>query len=197
MIPSAVREVAGAVLIAVLVISAVATGRTQDRLRADVETNADSASRIEQFLADVCKTSTAKNIDQAGRARECQLAQAGNIEETVPIAQPQQTRPVSKRQIEEVVDAYLDNRLRELPDQYRSDLRTAVVNYLRANPPKNGRDGKAAPPPTAQQIAAAVASYVAANPPPAGKDGKDGADGGPKKGPPPSRKKKKRTGRRR
>lgn len=178
MIPRPVRQIAGAVLIAVLVVTAFITGQTQDQLRADVATNADSVDRVEQILADVCTAAPAKNVTQSGRGRECQLAKAGKIEETVPVVQAQ-TRPVSKQQIEQVVDAYLDNRLRELPNQYRSDLRVAVVDYLRANPPKNGKDGKAAPPPTAQQIAAVVAAYVAAHPPPAGKDGKDGTDGKP------------------
>lgn len=176
-LPRWIRQVAGAVFIAVLAVSAIATGRTQDQLRADIDQNADSAGQIEKFFADVCAAAPAKNIAESGRVHECQLARAGKIEEAAPVVQPQVARPVSKRQIEEVVDAYLDNRLRELPDQYRGELRQAVVDYLRANPPKNGVNGKAAPPPSAQQIAAAVAAYVAAHPPPAGKDGKDGAEG--------------------
>lgn len=164
-------------LIAVLVVSAFATGRAQDRLRADVQTNADSVDRVEKILADVCKAAPDPTVAKAGRTSECKLAEQGKIEETVPVVQPPMTRQVSKQQIEDVVDSYLDNRLRELPNQYRAELRQSVVEYLRANPPKNGKDGKPAPPPTAQQIAPVVASYVAAHPPPAGKDGKPGSDG--------------------
>lgn len=40
-----------------------------------------------------------------------------------------------------------------------------------------GHDGKDADPMTAEQIAEAVADYLAANPPAAGKDGRDGKDG--------------------
>lgn len=176
-IPRWARQVAGAVFIAALVISAFATGRAQDRLRADVQTNANSVDRVEEILADVCKAAPAKNVDQSGRERECQLARAGKIEETVPVVQAPISRAVSRAQIEQVVDSYLDNRLRELPNQYRSDLRASVVAYLRANPPKNGANGKPGPPPSAQQIAAVVAAYVAAHPPPAGKDGERGKDG--------------------
>lgn len=175
-----VRDVAGLVLITALVVTAFVTGRQVDSLTADVQTNKDSVGKVEEILADVCKVAPDPSLVKAGRAAECKLAEQGKIEETVPVVTPKvRYQQVSRAQIEDVVDSYLDNRLRELPEQYRTELRASVVNYLRANPPKNGKDGKSAPPPTAAQIAPVVAAYVSANPPPAGKDGKPGADGTP------------------
>jgi hypothetical protein len=183
----AAREVAKVVFITALVVSAFITGRQMDDLRSDLavsssaaRTNKQSVVKSGEILADVCKAAPARNLKQAGREQECDKAKAGNIEEVVPVVEPQTRTQTSRQQIEQVVDAYLDNRLRELPGQYRDDLRRAVVDYLRANPPRNGRDGKdgkTGPAPTAAQIAPLVASYVAAHPPPAGKDGQDGADG--------------------
>lgn len=181
----ALRQAAGVVFIATLVVTAFATGRAQDGLRADVNvstsaarTNAQSVGKVEKILADVCKAASDKNVSKVGRADECKLAEAGKINQTVPVIQPQvRYQPVSRGQIEQVVDAYLENRLRELPDQYRAALRQDVVDYLKANPPKDGATGKTGPPPNAAQIAPVVASYVAAHPPPAAKDGKDGTNG--------------------
>jgi hypothetical protein len=180
-----VRQAASVVVIVVLVASAFLTGRNTDSLRADVntstsaaKTNAASVDKVETILADVCKAAPDKSVAQSGRADECKLAEAGKIDQKVPVVQPQvRYQPVSRSQIEQVVDAYLANRLQELPEQYRSALRQEVVAYLRQNPPKDGKDGAVGPPPSPAQIAPVVASYVAAHPPPAAKDGVDGKAG--------------------
>lgn len=184
------REAARYAIIAILAVTAFLTGRATDDLRADVvvsteaaNTNANSVKKVEKILADVCEAAPDKDVQKAGRNQECRLAKEGKIEVTVPVVTPQvrvQYEPVPAEEIERVVDTYLDNRLRELPDQYRTALRQAVVEYLRENPPPAGpagKDGAAGKPPTAAQIAQVVAQYVAANPPPAGRDGTDGKDG--------------------
>lgn len=183
-----VREPARVGLIAVLAVAAFIGARRMDVLASDVEsstsaarTNAQSVQKVEKMLADVCKAATDKTVRQAGRGNECRLAEAGNIEQAAPVVQPQvKSQQVSRQQLEQVVDAYLENRLKELPSEYRDDLRRAVVDHLRANPPAAGKDGtvgKTGPPPTPAQIAPVVAAYVSAHPPAAGKDGRDGTKG--------------------
>lgn len=52
-------------------------------------------------------------------------------------------------------------------------ITAAVAGYLQANPPQPGR------PPTVEEVRAAVAEYIAANPPAPGRDGTDGEPGRP------------------
>lgn len=181
-----VRRAATVVVVLILVVSAYVGGRQNDTIRAErdagvgaAETNAKSVDKVgNEILPDVCKAATAKRLQEAGRLRECQLATQGRIDQVVPVVTPQvMVERVSQKDIERVVDAYLSDYLTDLPAKYRADLRQSVVDYLTANPPKPGKDGTNAPPPSPASIAAAAASYLTANPPLPGKDGEKGAAG--------------------
>lgn len=166
----------------VLVVTAFIGGRQTDHLRqqrdingAAAQTNAESVSKAGEIIADVCNAAPAKSIKATGRTKDCQLAKAGKIDEVVPVITPQVTvQRVSQADIARAVDAYLDVYLKDLPARYRADLRQAVVDYLTANPPAAGKDGKPGPPPTAAVVAGAVVDYLQKNPPAPGKDGTAG-----------------------
>lgn len=178
-----VREVASVVVIATLVITAFLTGRQTDNREQVLatatdaaNTNATSVDKLGPILADVCKAATSKSIKATGRTKDCQRAESGKVREIVPVVEPPSlvVQQVSTARIEQVVDAYLKTYLTDLSAQYRDTMRQEVVAYLKANPPKNGKD---APAPTPVAIATAVAAYLAANPPVAGKDGVAGVEG--------------------
>lgn len=178
-----VRETARVAIIATLVVTAFLTGRQHDSreqvLATTVEaatTNATSVDKLGPILADVCKAATTTRIKATGREKDCKRAESGKVREIVPVVEPptQVVQQVSTERIEQVVDAYLKTYLTDLSTQYRDAMRDEVVAYLKANPPKNGKD---APAPSPVAIGAAVAAYLAANPPVAGKDGVDGIAG--------------------
>lgn len=181
-----VREAAGFAIIATLVVTAFLTGRQSDQKDAEIVTqataakaNATSVDKAGTILADVCKAAPDKSIKATGREQDCKLAESGKIREIVPVVEPQVRyvpQPVSTKQIETVVDAYLQTYLTDLSARYRAEMRQEVVAILKANPPKNGKD---APAPSPVAIGAAVAAYLAANPPKAGVDGVNGIDGKP------------------
>lgn len=181
-----VRRAATIAVVVILVVSAWIGGRQTDTIRSErdnaagaAETNANSVDTVgNKILPEVCKAATAKRLQAIGRYDECQLATQGKIDEVVPVVTPTvEVQQVSQKDIEKVVDAYLDDYLTDLPSLYREDLRREVVTYLTANPPKAGKDGKNAPPPSPVAIAAAVAQYLTAHPPVDGKDGTNGTDG--------------------
>jgi hypothetical protein len=190
-----VREIAQGAFIVVLVVSAVLTGRSVDalrddnrELRADVtegeiatNTNAESVEALETILADVCEAAPDRALQDGGVTTECRLAEAGNIEERLPVieATPSSPSAVSQDQVQQAVDSYLREYVSGLPDDYREQMRAAVTAYLFDNPPKDGRDGRDGRPPTDRQIAAAVAAYLAENPPPPGPEGAPGSPGSP------------------
>lgn len=64
-----------------------------------------------------------------------------------------------------------------LTSGYSASMQDAVARYLSRNPPPSGKDGKDAPKPTDQQIAAQVAAYLIAHPPADGADGHNGTAG--------------------
>lgn len=182
-----VRRAATVLVVVILVVSAYLGGRQTDTIRAErdtatgaAETNASSVDTVgNKILPDVCKAATAKRLQAIGRYDECQLATQGKIDQVVPVVTPPvvTVEQVTQKDIERVVDAYLSDYLADLPAKYRADLRQSVVDYLTANPPKPGKDGKPAPAPTPAAIGAAVATYLTANPPLPGKDGEDGPAG--------------------
>lgn len=178
-----IRRGATIAVVVALVVSAYLGGRQTDGLRderdnagAAAQTNAESTDKVgNEILADVCKAATPQKLKAIKRERECQLAEKGQIDKVVPIVTPQVTvERLSQADIEKVVDAYLADYLTDLPDKYRDALRSEVVAYLTANPPKPGKDGKPGPAPTAAAIGAAVATYLTQNPPLDGKDGTNG-----------------------
>lgn len=182
-----VVETARVLVIGTLVVTAFLSGRQSDQKDADIatsteaaKTNAASVDLSGTILADVCKAAEDKAIKATGREKDCRLAESGKIREVVPVVDPPQVRyvnqPVSNERIEQVVDAYLKTYLTDLSAEYRAALRAEVVAYLKANPPKNGKD---APAPTPVAIGAAVAAYLAANPPKAGEQGIQGIPGDP------------------
>lgn len=172
------------VLILVLVVTAFLSGRKSDGQEQALattaqaaNTNASSVDKAGTILADVCKAAPDKSIKATGREKDCKLAESGKIRDLVPVVEPQiryVPQPVSTKQIETVVDAYLQTYLTDLSTQYRNQMRAEVIDYLKANPPKDGKD---APAPSPVAIGAAVAAYLAANPPKAGKDGVAGING--------------------
>lgn len=177
-----VRRAATAVVVVALVVSAWIGGRQSDTLRSErdtaagaADTNARSVDKAGAILADVCKVAPDKTLKAAGRDRECQLAEAGRIDQVVPVVTPQiRVERVSPKDIEKAVDAYLDDYLTDLPSLYRSDLRRAVVAYLTDNPPAAGKDGKPGAPATQAMVLAAVVDYLQKHPPAPGKDGAPG-----------------------
>jgi hypothetical protein len=197
------REVTQVAFIVVLVASALVTGHQVDDLRAsravlagDVQqaraqtrTNAAAVESMESLLADVCDSARDAALEDDGLETECKLAEAGNIEERVPVVDPV-TGPVapagpSADQIQHAVDGYLRRYLADLPGSYTDDLRSAVVDYLAEHPTvgeagergERGKPGRDAAPPKVAEIAAAVAAYLQANPPPPGQPGEPGAAG--------------------
>lgn len=177
-----VRRAATVAIVAILAGSAFVGGRQTDTIRAErddagqaAQTNADSVDKAGEILADVCKAAPDKSIKATGRTRECQLAEQGKIQEVVPVVTPQvRIERVSKADIEQVVDEYLAGYLTDLPARYRADLRQSVVDYLTANPPAAGKDGKPGPAPTLDVVAGVVVDYLQKNPPAPGKDGSNG-----------------------
>lgn len=192
------RDVAQFAFIAVLVISAIVQGHDVDELRAnngdlvedvraaraDTRVNAAAVESVETLLADVCAAAPERALEDDGLDSECKLAEAGNIEEQVPIADGDRVDDggsgLNQDQVQGVVADYVRRYLTDLPPGYRDDLRAAVVDYLadrRGPRGQRGRAGADARPPTTRQIAAAAAAYLQANPPPPGPAGDPGAAG--------------------
>jgi hypothetical protein len=197
------RELAQVAFIAVLAVSAIVTGRNVEELkqsraelvrevqdaRSDGRTNAAAVEAIEAILADVCQATPDQQLDDAGVARECTLAEAGNIEDRLPVVKtPAAPREpgVSVAQIEGVVDAYLRRYLSDLPADYTAELRAQVVEYLQTHPGepgqrgqrgRRGAPGRPGPVVSTAAVAAATAAYLQANPPPPGEPGAPGAPG--------------------
>lgn len=169
----------------VLVASAFIGGRQTDTLRQErddngqaAQVNADSVGKAGVIIADVCKAAPDKNIKATGREEECKAAEAGKIEDIVPVIEPVQiVQEVSQRDIERAVDDYMREYLTTLPAQYREMMRAAVVEYFKLNPPPAGKDGKPGPGPTTEVVAAVVIDYLQKNPPKPGADGKAGPAG--------------------
>jgi hypothetical protein len=177
------RSAATILVVAVLVVTSFIGGRQTDTLREERDsngqaavTNAESVGKAGEIIADVCKAAPAKNLKATGREKDCQLAKEGKIDEVVPVVTPTVTirQSVSQADIERAVDDYLDDYLTSLPSKYRADLRAEVVNYLTANPPAPGKDGKPGPAPSVAVVAGAVVDYLQKNPPAPGKDGQAG-----------------------
>jgi hypothetical protein len=181
------REAARVAIIVILVVTVMLATRNTDLLRdqrdgaaAAAKTNGESVNKVGEALADVCKAAPAKSIKATGRTRDCQLAKQGKIKELVPVIQP--TPPpakvvVSQADIEKAVDAYLGNYLTDLSVTYRAQMRRAVIDYLTANPPAPGPQGKPGPPPSTAVVAGVVVDYLQKNPPKAGPAGDAGATG--------------------
>lgn len=199
-----VREAAQLAFIGVLVASAIVTGNSVEDLKAsrthlahqvrdarsDGRTNAAAVDTIESILADVCQAAPDRQLDDAGVQRDCSLAEAGNIEDRLPVVPaPAVAAPnepgVSVGQVEGVVDAYLRRYLSDLPADYTADLREQVIGYLQTHPGtpgergRRGARGRSGVDVTTAQVAAAAAAYLQANPPPAGPQGATGAQGAP------------------
>lgn len=182
-----VRETAQVLFIGALVVSAIVTGQRvdelqgdRDALRAEARTNAAAVQSIESILADVCDSVPDARLEDNGVNRECTLAEAGNIEDRLPVVEPgAPAAGVSVGQVEGVVDAYLRRYLADLPAAYTADLREQVIAYLQAHPGAPGEPGKRgrAGRVTSRQVAAAAAAYLRVNPPPAGKPGARGVAG--------------------
>lgn len=170
----------GTTLVLVLLVVALLGWILWDRTRAEQEAElaADNAAAIAEQVRDACAREGPVAL-QLGDL--CRQAEQVAEEPAEPVAIPptdEQLRPIVERFVAEWLAANPPRDGRDGRTPTVAEISTLIMAELAANPPPAGEDGRT---PTAADIrpivVEEVAAFLEANPPPAGEDGEDGQDG--------------------